>query len=215
MYTEAAAAAHLRVPVSTLHYWLEGGTKAGRTYRPVIREEPTGTRTVTWAEFVEAGLLLQCRRVNKVLMQELRAFIDGLRERLQVPYPLAHFKPFAEGRVLLLEEQTNAGLGAEFALVAQVSGQYVLLPAAQQFVDRITWADDIAMAWRPADDPDSQVIIDPDIRSGRPSSGGISTAILWEQSEGGETESDLAGTYEITVAQVRWALSYEQAARAA
>ncbi len=57
MYTEAAAARLLRVPPATLHYWLEGRTQGTRRYRPVIREERPGTNWVTWAEFVEAGLL--------------------------------------------------------------------------------------------------------------------------------------------------------------
>ena len=49
MYTEAAAARLLRVAPSTLHWWLEGRPPR---YRPVIRVEPTGSRNVTWAEFV-------------------------------------------------------------------------------------------------------------------------------------------------------------------
>jgi hypothetical protein len=56
MYTEAEAARLLRVPQSTLHYWLEGGQRRGKTYCPVIRIEPNGSRAVSWAEFVEAGL---------------------------------------------------------------------------------------------------------------------------------------------------------------
>lgn len=54
MYTEAAAAELLRVAPPTLRWWLEGRLPR---YRPVIRVEPTGSRVVTWAEFVEAGLL--------------------------------------------------------------------------------------------------------------------------------------------------------------
>lgn len=57
MYAEAEAARLLRVAQSTLHYWLEGGKQRGKTYRPIIRPEATGQRSVTWAEFVEAGLL--------------------------------------------------------------------------------------------------------------------------------------------------------------
>ena len=41
---------------------LEGGTVRGKEYPPVIRAEPRDTRSVTWAEFVEAGMLRQYRR---------------------------------------------------------------------------------------------------------------------------------------------------------
>ena len=43
------------------------------------------TPAVTWAEFVEAGLLRQYRRALKVPLPELRVFIDLLRQRFDVP----------------------------------------------------------------------------------------------------------------------------------
>jgi hypothetical protein len=84
MYTEAAAARLLRVAPSTLHWWLEGRLPR---YRPVIRVEPTGSRNVTWAEFVEAGLLRSYRREHDVPLKELRDFTDRLRDGYQVPLP--------------------------------------------------------------------------------------------------------------------------------
>lgn len=74
MYTEAAAARLLRVAPSTLHWWLEGRPPR---YRPVIRPEPTGSRHVTWAEFVEAGLLRSYRREHDVPLRELRSSSTG------------------------------------------------------------------------------------------------------------------------------------------
>ena len=209
MYTEAGAARLLRVAPGTLHYWLEGGTRGKKVYKPVIREEATGSRSVTWAEFVEASLLRQYRRKHNVPMLELRGFIDRLRERMGAPYPLAHYRPYVGDRRLIFEAQNEAKLGADFALVAEVSGQYILTSPSQDFFERVTWEGDIAARWRPDANADSPVIIDPDIRSGRPSVGGISTEILWEQAEAGEDERDLADTYGLNVTQVRWALAYE------
>jgi hypothetical protein len=34
MFSEAEAARLLRVPQNTLNYWLEGGVRRGKTYRP-------------------------------------------------------------------------------------------------------------------------------------------------------------------------------------
>jgi uncharacterized protein (DUF433 family) len=215
MYTEAGAARLLRVAPATLHYWLEGGNRRNKTYKPVIREEATGSRNVTWAEFVEAGLLRQYRRQHNVPMLELRSFIDRLREQMGVPYPLAHYMPYVGDRRLIFEAQSEAKLGAEFALVAEVSGQYILTSPSQEFFERVTWDGDIAARWRPDANTDSPVIIDPNVRSGRPSVGGISTEILWEQANAGEHERDLADTYELTLAQVRWALAYELPLQAA
>lgn len=218
MYTEAGAASLLDVPQPTLHYWLEGKTTRGKTYRPVIREVATGAKNVTWAEFVEAGLLRQYRRVHNIPMIELRLFIDELRQRMDIPYPLAHGKPYVSGRTLLFEAQQAAGLERDFALVATVDGQFVLTPTAEQFYRRVTWSDDdMPVRWRPASTERSTVIIDPEIRSGRPSVGGISTEAIWEQAEDGASIRELSETFDLSERDVRWAVTYESemAARSA
>lgn len=215
MYSAAEAARYLRVPQSTLHYWLEGGERRAKVYPPVIRQGPTGRHApVTWAEFIEAGLLRSYRR-NGVPMAELRAFIDLLRDRYEVPYPLADRRPYISGRELVLEAQEEAKLDPDFWLVAPVCGQILLLPASDAFLQKVTWDGDSAAAWRPHDDPASPVQIDPELRHGRPAVGGISTAVIREHDEAGEDTEDIADDFGLTVEQVRWALVYETSIRAA
>jgi uncharacterized protein (DUF433 family) len=216
MYTEAEAARLLRVSQSTLHYWLEGGDQRGKPYKPVIRVKATGRRTVTWAEFVEAGLLREYRQTHGVPMAELRAFIELLREKFEVPYPLADRRPFVSGRQLVLTAQEELGLDPEFCLVVPHSGQLMLSPPSEQFYHRVDWEGDVAAGWRPvAADVDSPVRIAPTMRFGRPAIKGISTETVWEQVEEGVEVDEVADTYQLTVADVRWALAYENAARAA
>jgi uncharacterized protein (DUF433 family) len=217
MYSEAEAARLLRLPQSTLHYWLEGGERRGKVYMPVIRVEPRGERApVTWAEFIEAGLLRQYRRQHKVPMAELRDFIDGMRARSGSPYPLAHHQPFiAEGRQLVSEIQEEADLPAEFSLVATVRGQFILTPAAEMFVERVTWSEDVATGWRPHDDPRSPVRMDPEFRFGKPAVKGVSTEIIWEQDQDGADVEETAEAFSLEVSDVRWALAYETSLRAA
>ncbi len=139
MFTEAAAARLLGVAQSTLNYWLEGGERRGRLYKPVIREQPRGSRApVTWAEFIEAGLLREYRRTHRVPMAELRAFIDRVRLHYKVPYPLADRRPWVSGKELLSNAQDATGLDPEFCLVAEVRGQYVLTRPADSFLKRVT-----------------------------------------------------------------------------
>jgi uncharacterized protein (DUF433 family) len=215
VFTEAEAARLLGVAQGTLHYWLEGGVRRGKAYPPVLRTEPQGTRSVTWAEFVEAGLLRQYRRSHNVPMAELRAFIDRLRTDLGIPYPLADRRPYAMNRELVHEAQISVGLDPEFWLVAEISGQMVLTTPSEQFVfHRVEWEGYRAVGWKPAADEDSTVRIFPDVRFGRPSVNGISTAAIWEQEDAGEDVEDLAKLYRLTVADVRWALSYENSQRA-
>lgn len=216
MFQEAEAARLLRVPRSTLHWWLEGGTRRTKVYRPVIRIEPTGSTVVTWGEFVEAALLRQYRRAHNVPLVELRSFIDLLRHRFDVPYPLAHCRPFVGvGRRLLLEVQERAGLDAEFCLVAVAAGQPVLTLPAETYFERVQWDDELAVGWRPHDDPRSPVTMNPDVRFGLPAIRGIRTEVLWEQIEAGEDADDLAVAFDLSPEEVRWAYAYEATNRPA
>lgn len=213
MFTVGAAARLLRVPESTLRWWLEGRAYRGTTYRPVIRPEATGSPNVTWGEFVEAGLLRQYR-TQGVKLAALRDFIDAVRERFGILYPLAHERPFiGPGPRLVQAIQREVGLDAELCLVAVANGQLLLTPAADAFVTRVEWDHDLAVSWRPHDDPRSPVRIDPARRFGRPAVHGISTDVLWEQLEAGVEPAEVAADFDLSEADVRWAQAYEIGAR--
>lgn len=216
MYSEAYAAQLLDVSQSTLHYWLEGDTRPSRTYQPVIRETARGFRApVTWAEFVEAGFLRSYRQDHNVPMKELRTFIDILRREFKVPYPLADRRPYVSGRDLVIDAQNRAELDPEFCLIGVVRNQPMLTPTCAEFYNRVSWEGDTAAAWRPHSEPDSPVRIRPDQRGGQPAVGGISTEVLWEHDDSGESVEEIAETFDLTPDQVRWAVSYETAIRAA
>lgn len=139
LYTVSEAARLLRMPTSTMRWWLEGRPTEG--YPPVIRPEPTGSNTVTWGEYVEAGYLREYRQ-RQVSLQHLRPVIDRLREAFGVPYPLAHFKPFVgPGRRLVLEIEQELGLSADLRMVVDAgSGQLLLTKPAESFLERVEFA---------------------------------------------------------------------------
>ena len=214
MFTEAEASRLLQVAQSTLHYWLEGGERRGRLYKPVIRVEPRGDHPpVTWAEFIEAGLLRTYRRNHKVPMVELRTFIERLRDKFGVPYPLAHEQPFVADRQLIRQAQDDSGLDPDFCLVAEVRGQLVWTYASDAFMHRVVWHDGIAAGWRPHEDSGSPVVMRPELRFGRPSVGGIRTEVIWEHSQSDEDPDEIASEFELSVQDVNWALAYENSAR--
>jgi uncharacterized protein (DUF433 family) len=213
MYTEAAAAQLLRVAPSTLHWWLEGRPPR---YRPVIRPEPTDSRFVTWAEFVEAALLRSYRRDHDVPLHELRDFIDRLRDQFQVPYPLADRRPYVgSGRRLLIDLQDRSHLDPDFCLVAVANGQEVLTAPGEEFFERVEWSGDTPAAWRPSDDPASQVRINPLLRFGRPAVGGISTEAIAGELDAGASAEEVAQDFGLDLDAVRWAHSYELSQHAA
>lgn len=206
VYAEAEAARLLGVPQGTLHYWLEGKASGPKKYPPVIRPRRTGSRVVTWGEFVEAALLRRYRE-KQIPMLQLRRFIDTLRDDLEVPYPLAHARPWISGRDLLYAAQDASGLPTDFWLVANEQG--VLSSVGQDFIDRVSWDNDVAVGLRPAADPDSPVKIDPMMRFGQPHVHGISTAAIFDEVEAGASYDEVAGDFDIPVADVRWAHAFE------
>jgi uncharacterized protein (DUF433 family) len=209
LYTVSYAARILEMSPSTLRWWLEG--RPG--YQPVIRPRGTGSALVTWGEFVEAGFLRTYRRKKQVSLQRIRAFIDHLREGFEVPYPLAHYRPFvAEGPRLVLEAQRAAGIPLEEAIyVEATTGQVVMRGPFEAFVENIDfsrvgerWAERIHPAGR-----GSPVVIDPEYAFGAPSVGGVKTETLIELVEAGEGHEEVAREFGLELAEVKAAVAYE------
>jgi len=216
LYDESLAARTLGVPQSTLHYWLEGGEQRGRRYEPVLRPVSTGSKAVTWGEFVEARYLREYRRTLGAPLANLRAFISYLRDELGVPYPLAHARPWVgPGRRLFVVAQEKSQLPPDlWAAVTPIephSGVTMLLPQAEQFLTRVQFDDDengTVVRLMPAG-PTSPVVIDPEVRFGSPSVKGIPTEILAEQVEAGGLIESVANDFELELGTVIAALNYE------
>ena len=182
----------------------------------MIRVEPTGSRNVTWAEFVEAGLLRSYRREHDVPLKELRDFIDRLRDEYQVPYPLADRRPYVgSGRQLLIDLQGRSHLDPEFCLVAVANGQIVLTAPGEEFFARVDWSGDQPAAWHPHEDPSSPVRVNPLVRFGSP----LSAAFPPRPSPANSTAVHLSRKSPRISASsidvVRWAQSYELSQHAA
>lgn len=101
MYDLPEAARFLDLPVSTLRRWLLGDVRKGVEYLPVLREQSNDDGAVKWGEFIEAAVLKTLRGDHRVNLQELRVFCHTLRNREQVPYPLAMREILLNGKKLL------------------------------------------------------------------------------------------------------------------
>jgi uncharacterized protein (DUF433 family) len=213
LYDESLAADVLRVPPSTLHWWLEGGERGGRMYAPVLRPEPTGTREVTWGELVEARYLKEYRRTLGVQLSSLRAFISYLRDELAVRYPLALARPWVgPGRHLFMVAQEEAGLPPDlWACVEPQTGVTLLTHPAESFLERVEFDDDqegVVVRLRPAG-KDSPVVIDPEVRFGTPIVQGIPTESVAELVRAGDSVELVAADFNLALDDVVAALGYE------
>jgi len=210
--TAREAAHQLRIPPSTLLYWLEGGRKAGKEYDPILRESRTGSTDMTWGEVVEARYL-RAYRGRRVAMQKLRPFIRDMRHEFGVPYPLAHYRPFiGHGLRLLVEIQEHSNLPANLRAVFETTTrQYILDPRASDFIARVDFAEDgqrEAVRLWPAG-RESPVVMNPRISSAATTVRGIRTEVLTELHDAGEPIESIAEDFGISPETVRAAVSWE------
>lgn len=212
----AEAARQLGIPTSTFKHWLDGHSVRSRFYPPVLRPDPTPGADVTWGEMVEADYL-RAYRARGVSLQRLRPFVEECRQRFGLRYPLAHLRPFTDGRRLLLEAQTEAALTGDLRVVYELtSGQLELHHRALTFLERVDRGAaehaDVAMALMP-DGPDSPVRQSPEVSSGASTVDGVRTEILREQYEVGEDTRDIAEMFGLSVQDVLAALRHEDRLR--
>lgn len=192
----------------TAKRWLEGYTRGGRFYEPVLRDEPTGSDSVTWGEMVESRLLAEYRS-REVPVQRLRPAIVALRSEFG-RYPLAHARPFldVEGRELVRIVQDRVGLERSLQFVVVRNGQTVLADPAEQFQSAVEYADDVVAHMKP-DIRTPAVVMDPRRAFGQPAIGGVKTETLAEDYRAGTSRDVLADLYELAPEQVDEAIRFE------
>lgn len=197
----------------TARRWMEGYTRGGRFYEPVLREERTGSDAVTWGEMVEARLLAEFRS-RRVPVQRMRPAIIRLREDFG-RYPLAHAQPFlnVQGRELVRVIQEQVHLERGLQLVVVRSGQLVLADPTERFFSAVSYADGIASQMQ-AHAHVVGVTMDPLRALGQPAVRNVRTDVLAENVRAGSSYEELADLYELTPEQVQAAIRFELIASA-
>lgn len=201
---------YLGLHPGTARRWIDGYTRAGQTYPPVIRPESTDDERVSWGEFVEAQLLSQFRNAG-VPLQRLRPAVERLREELATPFPLAVARTLldVQGRELVMRVQDDVELPSALALVVVRSGQRILSPAVQSFVDRVDYGDPNRVVTRVRAGAEGDVWFDPLRAWGRPAVRAVPTETLAEGFRAGESPQALAELYELDPQLVEDALRFE------
>jgi uncharacterized protein (DUF433 family) len=203
----------------TARRWVDGYRRGNSAYPPIVREESTGERWVTWGEFTEVRLLSEYRDLNHIRIQKLRYVVQSLRQEFGHRYPLAYAQSFLrpEGREVVMRAQQAADLGDDLLVVAR-TGQLVMAPRVERFLKAATFDVDpahpesdseIAVRFQ-ADPRYPDVAIDPDQRSGRPTIVGRSILVttLAEMVLAGDKVEDVANWYDLSADQVQQAVDF-------
>ena len=202
----------------TARRWINGYQRSGRSYAPIVREQPLRTRWVTWGEFIETRLLSEYRDLDQIKIGKMRAVIAQLRERYDRRYPLAYSRPFVRAldREVIARAQEESGLEDEFWFVVRTD-QYLMTPRTQRFFDANTYGpdpdingDDALVTATRIDPRYPDVVLDPERRSGRPTVAGhnISIVTLAGMVLGGDPVAKIAEWYELTEDQVQQAVDF-------
>jgi uncharacterized protein (DUF433 family) len=194
--------------------WIDGYTRGGKQYEPVVREHHTGEEIATWGEFIETRLLAEYRDAG-VPMLRMRPAVEALREELKVRYPLASAKTWLlpEGRDLVRVVQEDVGLDPQLALVVVATGQTVAWSEkAGRFLHALEWtsrrADAQPRLLRPIAGIDD-VVVDPLRGFGEPVVRGVKTEVIRELVQAGESVEAIAEIYELDTDTVEAAVRYE------
>ncbi len=210
----------LRLHPGTARHWIDGYTRGGKDYEPVVRESSTGVSIATWGEFVETRLLAEYRDAGVPLIR-MRPVIAGLREELNTQYPLASARTWLRphGRELVEEVQDRVGLERRLALVVRRTGQTVpeWSDEAEDFRESLEWSAESESAEllriRPRSDL-REVVVDPLVGFGEPVVRGVRTEVIAELFAAGETTEMIAETYELKRSAVDEAIRFELRAAA-
>lgn len=208
IYSHADVDRLVGVPSGTARRWLEGYSRAGKSYAPVLREHPVEADIVTWGEMVEARLLAEFRS-REVSVQRMRPAIEQLRNEFG-RYPLAQAKPFldVEGRELVRVVQDRVGLDRSLQLVVVRNGQSMMTTATERFRHAVDYDQDAAVRLRPnARTP--LVVMDPARTFGQPAIRNVRTETLAEEYRAGTARDELAELYDLTPLQVDDAIRFE------
>jgi uncharacterized protein (DUF433 family) len=215
MYTYSDVDRHLGLHSGTSRRWLNGYSRSGIEYEPVLREDSIRADSVTGGEFVETRLLSEFRDQG-VSLQRLRPAVVQLRKEFG-RYPLAHAHPFldVEGRELVRHIQDVVDLPPELRFVVVRNGQGVMSSPVRRFVDAVDFAGEgNAVRIHPAG-RNSLVVVDPERQSGRPVVRSVPTDVILEQFDAGESIAAISDLWELTVGEIESALRYELTSHAA
>ena len=214
-YAVAEASRYLKLPAATLRSWVVGRPYAkkegmGHT-RPLIHPPKKHPLLLTFWNLIEAHVLRSLRTEHGVSIKAVREALTYAEKSEKVE------------RLLLRKDlQTDAGrlFLTKYCELIELSGsgQMAMRRLFEEHLKRVDWDEwqfPVRLYPFVSDGPDWRPIaIDPKIAFGRPVvlRAGVSTGVIAERIDAGETVADLTDDYGLTVEEVEQAVLYERAA---
>ena len=201
------------MPAATLRSWTRGRSYPGpagqeRRSEPLI-DLPTEEAWLSFNNLIEAHGLAAIRRAHKVPMERIREALDYAQRNLKIQRLLLSEDLLAGQKNLFLEH-----LGDLINLSR--SGQLAMRRVLKNYLERVE-RDEGGMPVRfypslglPAVES-KKIVIDPRLSYGRPvvARTGVSTSVLSERLDAGETPAEIAEDYGLAEEDVEDAILFE------
>lgn len=215
-YGLAEAARYLRLPVATLRSWVVGRryprADGSGHFEALIEPTDRTPATLSFWNLIEAHVLRSLRTDHGVSIQALRSAIAYAESELSVNRLLLDHQLRTSGGKLLLDRY-----GSLIDLSA--SGQIAMRKMFEAHLDRVEWDDwqfPIRLFPFVASPglPNRPIAINASIAFGRPTvaRAGVTTEIMADRIDAGESVADLAVDYDLTPAEIEEAVLYQRAA---
>jgi len=213
-YTIAEAARYLKLAPATLRSWFIGRSYPKRDgsgyFKPLIPFADPAHRLLSFTNLVEAYVLRALRQNHNVSITGLRTALDYAEQELKIPRLLMKNDLLTTTGDLFLQYYGNL-------INLSQSGQLAMRKILDVYLARVEWEIELPSRLYPyivGVDTQKVIVIDPAIGFGRPIliHKGISTAIIVDRIDAGESVESLAEDYDLKPEEIEMAIVYERAA---
>ncbi len=212
-YSISEAAFYVRIPVTTLHAWVQGQdyvTASGvhRTFRPLIALADKKHKLLSFYNLVEAHILRSTTE-RGVPFQNVRKALDYVQETIPGPHPLLTHNFETSGKEIFVQH-----LGG--TINASQYGQRAMREILDKYLTLVP-RDTSGLPLKVFPINSRRLAIDPLFSSGKPivRDRGVTASVLWGRKRSGESIPQIAKDYGMTEIEVKEAIEdYEWKAAA-
>lgn len=207
-YTMADAARYLRLPVGTLRSWVKGRSyprAVDEGFFPPLLTLPDDSGYLSFVNLIEAHVLRALRVNHNVRIADVRTAIKCAEKQLGINHLLISPELRASGGKLFLDTYSEL-------ICLSLSGQMAIRQTFDEHLDRIDWDPLRLFPFLGDSVSDRTVVIDPRLAFGRPVTAKrkISTHVIVDRLNAGETAEYLAEDYDIDVSDIKAAVLCER-----
>lgn len=218
-YGISEASHYLRIPRSTIRYWVLGRSSrylAVRATKPIIQRPRQDSKELSFINLVELFVLDSLRRAHRIPLPKIRRALNYLIKEFPSSRPLID-KEFETDGVNIFINQLDRLINITEA------GQLAIKECVKQYLRRVERdLHGIPLRLYPVTMKDlhstpQTIVIDPFVSYGRPAivRRGVATAIIAERLWAGESSKDLMKDYDLEPDELDEAIRCELRAKAA